>query len=73
MARRKKRKVFEAVEIIDAGAKGKAIAKAPDGKVIFINNKLSLSLSIRLEDSLTILIDKEIKLLKILLLNWPVW
>jgi len=26
------------VQVIDAGAKGKAIAKAPDGRVIFINN-----------------------------------
>lgn len=38
MARKNKRKIFESVEVIDAGAKGKAIAKAPDGKVIFIDN-----------------------------------
>ena len=39
MARRKKRKqVFENVEVIDAGAKGKTVAKAPDGKVIFLPN-----------------------------------
>jgi len=39
MARRKKiRKVFEDLEIIDAGAKGKSVAKAPDGRVVFINN-----------------------------------
>ncbi len=38
MARRSKRKVFENLEVIDAGAKGKAIAKAPDGRVVFINN-----------------------------------
>ncbi|MGM0933819.1 MAG: 23S rRNA (uracil(1939)-C(5))-methyltransferase RlmD [Bacteroidota bacterium] len=38
MARRNKNKLFEAVEVIDAGAKGKSIAKAPDGKVIFIDN-----------------------------------
>ncbi len=38
MARKKKNKLFEAVEVLDAGAKGKSIAKAPDGKVIFINN-----------------------------------
>ncbi|MFD1162419.1 23S rRNA (uracil(1939)-C(5))-methyltransferase RlmD [Hwangdonia seohaensis] len=37
--RRKQRKqVFENVEVIDAGAKGKTIAKAPDGKVIFLPN-----------------------------------
>jgi 23S rRNA (uracil1939-C5)-methyltransferase len=38
MRRQDKRKVFENLEVLDAGAKGKAIAKAPDGKVIFINN-----------------------------------
>lgn len=39
MSRRKSRKqVFENVEVIDAGAKGKTIAKAPDGKVIFLPN-----------------------------------
>ncbi len=39
MSRRKNRKqVFENVEVIDAGAKGKTIGKAPDGKVIFLSN-----------------------------------
>ena len=38
MARKNKNKEFTAVPVIDAGAKGKSIAKAPDGKVIFINN-----------------------------------
>ncbi|MDC7997800.1 23S rRNA (uracil(1939)-C(5))-methyltransferase RlmD [Gilvibacter sediminis] len=38
MARKRNRKVFEALEIIDAGAKGKAVAKAPDGRVVFIDN-----------------------------------
>ncbi|GGX34818.1 23S rRNA (uracil(1939)-C(5))-methyltransferase RlmD [Aquimarina muelleri] len=38
MARKNRRQIFEGVEVIDAGAKGKSIAKAPDGKVIFINN-----------------------------------
>ncbi len=38
MARKNRRPIFEHVEVIDAGAKGKSIAKAPDGKVIFINN-----------------------------------
>lgn len=33
-----KRKFFENIEVIDAGAKGKSVAKAPDGRVIFINN-----------------------------------
>lgn len=39
MSRKKARKqVFENVKVIDAGAKGKTIAKAPDGKVIFLPN-----------------------------------
>ncbi|GAA3590265.1 23S rRNA (uracil(1939)-C(5))-methyltransferase RlmD [Flavivirga amylovorans] len=39
MSRRKaKKQIFEQVEVIDAGAKGKTIAKAPDGKVIFLPN-----------------------------------
>jgi len=39
MARRKnKRQVFTNVEVIDAGAKGKTVAKAPDGRVIFLPN-----------------------------------
>lgn len=36
--RRNKNKVFSNLEVIDAGAKGKTIAKAPDGKVIFLPN-----------------------------------
>ncbi len=38
MARKNNRLVFEDLEVIDAGAKGKAVAKAPDGKVVFIDN-----------------------------------
>ena len=38
MARRNNRKVFEDLEVTDAGAKGKAIAFASDGKVVFIGN-----------------------------------
>ena len=38
MGRKNRNKLFEAIEVIDAGAKGKSIAKAPDGKVIFLNN-----------------------------------
>ncbi len=39
MGRRKtNRKIFDNIEVTDAGAKGKAIGHAPDGKVIFINN-----------------------------------
>lgn len=38
MRRKDKRKVFENVTVLDAGAKGKSVAKAPDGRVIFISN-----------------------------------
>lgn len=38
MARKNNRVVFENLEVIDAGAKGKAVAKAPDGRVVFIDN-----------------------------------
>jgi 23S rRNA (uracil1939-C5)-methyltransferase len=38
MGRRNKNKVFTNLEVIDAGAKGKTIAKAPDGKVVFLPN-----------------------------------
>src|SRR5690606_34362754 len=38
MARRNRRNIFESVEVTDAGAKGKAVGKAPDGKIIFIDN-----------------------------------
>jgi 23S rRNA (uracil1939-C5)-methyltransferase len=39
MSRKKTTKqLFENIEVIDAGAKGKTIAKAPDGRVIFLTN-----------------------------------
>lgn len=38
MGRKNVKREFTAVNVIDAGAKGKSIAKAPDGKVIFLNN-----------------------------------
>ncbi|NNL08006.1 MAG: 23S rRNA (uracil(1939)-C(5))-methyltransferase RlmD [Croceitalea sp.] len=38
MRKKSKQQVFEHLEVIDAGAKGKTIAKAPDGRVIFISN-----------------------------------
>jgi 23S rRNA (uracil1939-C5)-methyltransferase len=38
MARKNRNKEFKNLEVIDVGAKGKSIAKAPDGKVIFIGN-----------------------------------
>jgi len=40
MSRRNKKQVFTKVEVVDAGAKGKTIAKAPDGKVIFLSNAI---------------------------------
>ncbi|WP_370476417.1 23S rRNA (uracil(1939)-C(5))-methyltransferase RlmD [Tamlana flava] len=33
-----KKQIFEHIKVMDAGAKGKTIAKAPDGKVIFLSN-----------------------------------
>ncbi|WP_111307567.1 23S rRNA (uracil(1939)-C(5))-methyltransferase RlmD [Confluentibacter sediminis] len=33
-----KKQIFEHIEVLDAGAKGKTIAKSPDGKVIFLPN-----------------------------------
>ncbi len=38
MSRRNKRQIFENIEVIDAGARGKTVAKAPDGRVIFLTN-----------------------------------
>ena len=38
MRTKHKNKAFENLEIIDAGAKGKSVAKAPDGKVVFVEN-----------------------------------
>ena len=38
MRRKNKRQTFENVPVIDAGAKGKTVAKAPDGRIIFLSN-----------------------------------
>jgi 23S rRNA (uracil1939-C5)-methyltransferase len=38
MRKKTGRPFFENVEVIDAGAKGKTIGKAPDGRVIFLTN-----------------------------------
>lgn len=38
MGRKKAKPFFEALEVIDAGARGKAVAKAPDGRVVFVPN-----------------------------------
>ena len=38
MRKKNTRQVFEKVEVIDAGAKGKTVGRAPDGRVIFMTN-----------------------------------
>ena len=38
MARKIKQQILENIEVIDAGAKGKAIGKAPDGRIVLIDN-----------------------------------
>ncbi|MFK5974003.1 MAG: 23S rRNA (uracil(1939)-C(5))-methyltransferase RlmD [Flavobacteriaceae bacterium] len=38
MRKKKTRQIFENVTVVDAGAKGKTIGKAPDGRVIFLTN-----------------------------------
>jgi len=38
MSRKKKFHVFENVEVTDTAAKGKSVAKSPDGRVIFLSN-----------------------------------
>ncbi|HEY5688587.1 MAG TPA: 23S rRNA (uracil(1939)-C(5))-methyltransferase RlmD [Yeosuana sp.] len=38
MSNRTKKQIFTNIEVLDAGAKGKTIAKAPDGKVILLPN-----------------------------------
>ena len=40
MGRKKKNYIFENIEVIDAGARGKSVAKAPDGRVIFLTNAI---------------------------------
>ncbi len=38
MRKKNKLQIFEDIEVIDAGAKGKTVGKAPDGRVIFMTN-----------------------------------
>ncbi|MEE9364684.1 MAG: 23S rRNA (uracil(1939)-C(5))-methyltransferase RlmD [Cellulophaga sp.] len=38
MRKKNKRVIFENIEVVGAGAKGKTIGRAPDGRVIFLNN-----------------------------------
>lgn len=40
MGRKNKNIIFEYVEVVDAGAKGKSVAKAPDGRVIFLSDAI---------------------------------
>ncbi|MHA7831303.1 MAG: TRAM domain-containing protein, partial [Flagellimonas sp.] len=40
MRKNRRRKTFEKVEVVDAGAKGKSVGKAPDGRIIFLTNAL---------------------------------
>lgn len=40
MRKKTKKTIFENVTVIDAGAKGKSVAKAPDGRVIFLSNAI---------------------------------
>ncbi|RIV72339.1 23S rRNA (uracil(1939)-C(5))-methyltransferase RlmD [Flagellimonas aequoris] len=38
MRKKNKRQTFENVTVVDAGAKGKSVGKAPDGRIIFLSN-----------------------------------
>jgi len=38
MRRKKAKKEFFKLDVFDAGAKGKSLAKAPDGKIVFLSN-----------------------------------
>ncbi|MGB5648042.1 23S rRNA (uracil(1939)-C(5))-methyltransferase RlmD [Muriicola sp.] len=38
MRKKNTRQIFEKIPVVGAGAKGKSIAKAPDGRVIFVKN-----------------------------------
>ena len=38
MSRKRTKPFFESLEVIDAGSKGKAVAKAPDGRVVLMAN-----------------------------------
>ena len=40
MRKKNRRQLFENVEVLEAGAKGKSVAKAPDGRVIFLSNAI---------------------------------
>ena len=40
MRKRKTRQIFEHIDVIDAGARGKSVGKAPDGRTVFIRNAI---------------------------------
>ena len=40
MARKGKKQQFLGIEVVDAGAKGKSVAKSPDGRIVFISNAI---------------------------------
>jgi 23S rRNA (uracil1939-C5)-methyltransferase len=40
MSRKKKFHIFENIEVVDTAAKGKAVAKSPDGRVVFLSNSV---------------------------------
>ena len=40
MRSKKPQKIFSQIKVIDAGAKGKSVAKAPDGRIIFMNEAI---------------------------------
>lgn len=40
MPRKQNNRIFTNIEVLDAGAKGKSVAKSPDGRVIFLSNAI---------------------------------
>lgn len=40
MSKKNKNIIFENIEVIDAGAKGKSVAKTPDGRVVFLTDAI---------------------------------
>ena len=38
MPRKNKKKEFYNIKVLDAGAKGKSVAKAPDGRIVFLSD-----------------------------------
>lgn len=40
MRKKNTKQLFEKLTVIDAGAKGKSVAKAPDGRIIFLSNAI---------------------------------